>query len=91
MRATTSEHGPCDGGEAAVRDVLPESLSEAHADWIRRRLDAGEAKYGAVLRIGWARAGEALAEELADAIAYSVALGRLDLADRLAVMLGEVG
>ena len=91
-RSATSQHGPCTDGGAPVRDALPASLSPEAAAWIRRRLDVGEAKYGAVLRVGWSRAREAIAEELADGVAYAVAAGDAGLADALGAMLSrEVG
>lgn len=85
----TSEHGPCADGDAAVRDQLP-PMPDDIADWCRARLDAGEAKYGRPLRVGWTRAREALREELADAINYSVSMGDQSFADKLVEMLVEV-
>lgn len=84
-----SAHGPCDGGGASVRSALPASIPPAVRAWVQARLDAGEAKYGTVLRVGWARAEEALREELADAIAYSVALERPDLAAHFGRLLAD--
>ncbi len=83
----TSEHGPCCDGGAPVRSNLPAILHPDTSAWLRRRLDHGEAKYGAVLRVGWTRAHEALGEELADAVAYAVALDDSRMARQIAVML----
>lgn len=80
MKPNESQHGPCTDGHAAVRDSIPDCVAPSVAEWVRARLDVGERKYGAKLLVGWSRAREALLEELADAIAYSVALGRPDLA-----------
>ena len=76
-----SQHGPCDSDGPTVLSRLPDVLLDpAQAAFVAERLESGEAKYGAKLRVGWTRAGEALEEELADALAYAVALGALSLA-----------
>lgn len=90
-RPATSEHGPCADGGAKVRDALPDNLRGSVREWCLRRLDAGEQKYGAFLRVGWSRADEALAEEYADAINYAVAGGRDRHARVLADLLQDLG
>lgn len=87
--SATSQHGPCDGGDRLVRNELPFMRPDLKT-WCLARLDAGEIKYGASLRVGWEKADEALREELADAINYAVSAGRYDLSDRLSLMLEEV-
>jgi hypothetical protein len=67
--------GPCDTAGPAVRDHLPPWLSPEGRAFILTRLDAGRARYGADLRIGWGPALVELAQELADAVAYAVAGG----------------
>lgn len=83
----TSTHGPCTDGGALVRDRLPGGLPPRLRDWVLSRLDAGEQKYGEPLRIGWSRAGEALMEEIADAICYAVALDDESVAGLLCVLM----
>ena len=58
-----------------MRDHLPPWLSPDGRAFILARLDAGRARYGADLRIGWGAAPVELAQELADAVAYAVAGG----------------
>jgi len=65
--------GPCLTPGPAVRDHLPPWLSPEGRAFILARLDAGRGRYGADLRIGWSPAPVELAQELADAVAYSVA------------------
>ena len=67
--------GPCLTPGPAVRDHLPSWLSPDARSFILARLDAGRARYGADLRIGWGPAPVELAQELADAVAYAVAGG----------------
>lgn len=85
----TPSHGPCSDGGAPVRDSLPQCPGHVRA-WLLSRLDAGEEKYGAPLLVGWSRSDEALAEELADAINYAVAGGRISVADSLMQMLVDL-
>ncbi len=71
----THDCGPCLTAGPAVRDHLPPWLSPEGRSFILARLDAGRARYGADLRIGWGPAPVELAQELADAVAYAVAGG----------------
>ena len=67
--------GPCLTAGPAVRDHLPPWLSPDARAFVLARLDAGRARYGADLRIGWGPARLEFAQELADAVAYAVAGG----------------
>ncbi len=67
--------GPCDHGGARVRDVLPDYLPDDVRAVVLARLDAGEAQYGAPLRVGWAPAADEAVQEGADLVAYLVAGG----------------
>lgn len=66
--------GPSGPG-ARVRDHLPPYLSTAARQVCLTRLTHGEALYGAPLAVGWERAPVELVQELADAVAYAVAMG----------------
>lgn len=87
-----SQHGPCDSGGMTVTDFLVSKegdtlLQDIHQlAFVLERLKAGHAKYGQPLRMDWSRAAEARDEELADAIAYSVAMRDTETAQALALL-----
>lgn len=66
------QHGPCASGATLVRDCL-DGLPPTIASAVRDRLDEGERKYGASLKVGWGNAALAGYQEALDGIAYAIA------------------
>jgi hypothetical protein len=84
-----TDHGPCTTTGTTVRSVVEamgrdQILPPDLAEYIGERLDFGEREYGAPLCTGWLKGQIALKQEIADAIAYAISIGRHDLVEDLA-------
>jgi len=91
IRARLSEphlhqHGPSTGDGPAVRDCLP-PMPVRILSAVLDRLDVGEGKYGALLRVGWSDGRTALYQEDLDGLGYGTSIGipREEVAVRVAL------
>ena len=68
------QHGPSTGDGPTVRDSLPDMPAHIRAA-VLDRLNVGEVKYSAALRVGWADGPTAQYQEDLDGITYGVVIG----------------
>ena len=68
------QHGPSTGDGPAVRDCLP-PMPVRILSAVLDRLDVGEGKYGAALRVGWSDGRTALYQEDLDGLTYGTVVG----------------